>query len=184
MLIGKWIKNYEGLYSVTEDGHIYRCVYDRVIEVAQRKNSSNGYLRIKLHKGGGVRTDVYVHRVVAETFIPNPENKKCVNHIDGNKTNNVVSNLEWVTPSENTRHAYATGLISPHKRKIAQYTLDGTLVAIHNSIVEAQEAVGKPGKKNIACCLRLDSCKTAYGYVWRYLNEESRPDESIKPTKV
>lgn len=183
MLLGKWIKNYEGLYSVTEDGHIYRYVYNRAIEVAQRKNSNNGYLLITLHKGGGVRTDACVHRVVAETFIPNPENKKCVNHIDGNKTNNVVSNLEWVTPSENTRHAYATGL-NKHKRKIAQYTVDGTLVATYNSLTEAQEAVGKPGKTNIACCLRLDRCKTAYGYVWQYLNEESRPDESIKPTKV
>lgn len=183
MLLGKWIKNYEGLYSVTEDGHIYRYVYNRAIEVAQRKNSNNGYLLITLHKGGGVRTDACVHRVVAETFIPNPENKKYVNHIDGNKTNNALSNLEWCTSKENCLHAYATGL-NKHKRKIAQYTVDGTLVATYNSLTEAQEAVGKPGKTNIACCLRLDRCKTAYGYVWQYLNEESRPDESIKPTKV
>ena len=131
----------------------------------------------------GVQTNVLVHRVLAEAFIPNPKNKKYVNHIDGNKTNNALSNLEWCTSRENCLHAYATGL-NTHKRKIAQYTTNGTLIATYNSLTEAQEAIGKPGKKNVACCLRLDRCKTAYGYVWRYLNEESRPDESINPTKV
>ena len=92
MLIGKWIKNYEGLYSVTEDGHIYRYVYDRAIEVAQVKHTQ-GYLYSTLTRNG-VQTNVLVHRVLAEAFIPNPENKKYVNHIDGNKTNNAISKLE------------------------------------------------------------------------------------------
>lgn len=181
MLIGKWIKNFEGTHSVTEDGHIYRYSNGQAIEVAQVKHTQ-GYLYSTLTRNG-VQTNVLVHRVLAEAFIPNPENKKYVNHIDGNKSNNDLSNLEWCTSRENCLHAYATGL-NTHKRKIAQYTTDGTLIATYNSLTEAQEAVGKPGKKNIACCLRLDRCKTAYGYVWRYLNEESRPDESIKPTKV
>ena len=181
MLIGKWIKNFEGTHSVTEDGCIYRYSNGQAIEVAQVKHNQ-GYLYCTLTKNG-VQTNVLVHRVLAEAFIPNPENKKYVNHIDGNKTNNALSNLEWCTSKENCLHAYTTGL-NKHKRKIAQYTVDGTLVATYNSITEAQEAVGKPGKKNIACCLRLDRCKTAYGFVWSYLNEESRTDESIKPTKV
>jgi len=181
MLIGKWIKNFEGSHSVTEDGHIYRYSNGQAIEVAQVKHTQ-GYLYSTLTRNGA-QTNVLVHRVLAEVFIPNPENKKYVNHIDGNKTNNALSNLEWCTSKENCLHAYATGL-NTHKRKIAQYTADGTLINTYNSITEAQEAVGKPGKKNIACCLRLDRCKTAYGYVWHYLNEESRPDESIKPTKV
>ncbi len=71
-------------------------------------NSRRGYKRIKLFN-----KEYLAHRIIAETFIPNPENKPQVNHIDGNKTNNDVSNLEWVTSSENRRHAFDTGLAKP-----------------------------------------------------------------------
>lgn len=59
----------------------------------------------------------YLHRLVAEYFIPNPDNKPCVNHKDGNKMNNTISNLEWVDYSYNNYHAYAMGLKKPAKRK-------------------------------------------------------------------
>lgn len=68
--------------------------------------NNGGYLKINIGNG----KQKYVHRVVAEAFIPNPENKPCVNHIDGNKKNNHVDNLEWVTYSENNIHAFRTGL--------------------------------------------------------------------------
>lgn len=71
----------------------------------------NGYKRIHVsHKGANHK--YLVHRLVAEVFIPNPENKPCVNHKDGNKLNNCVDNLEWCTHSENNSHAYKTGLKS------------------------------------------------------------------------
>ncbi len=78
----------------------------------ERNPSSNGkynYQRLTVGKRGEQSTQ-YIHRLVAECFIPNPDNKPCVNHIDGNKLNNDVSNLEWCTISENHIHAMATGL--------------------------------------------------------------------------
>ena len=74
-------------------------------------NTSTGYKKVELVKNGQ-RKSIRVHRLVAQAFIPNPENKLEVNHIDGNKTNNHVENLEWVTSSENTIHAYTTKLSS------------------------------------------------------------------------
>lgn len=71
----------------------------------------NGYKRIHV-SDKGVKYKFFVHRLVAETFIPNPEKLPCVNHKDGNKLNNCFDNLEWVTYSENQKHAYKTGLKS------------------------------------------------------------------------
>lgn len=69
----------------------------------------DGYLRVDIRQDGVIKT-VKVHRIVAETFIPNPQNKPTVNHIDGNKLNNSVENLEWCTNKENILHSYNSGL--------------------------------------------------------------------------
>lgn len=80
-------------------------------EIRQRKNSQ-GYMRVCIYKNGK-RSRLFVHRLVAKAFIPNPGNKREVNHKDGNALNNHAYNLEWVTPSENIQHAYDTGLRAP-----------------------------------------------------------------------
>ena len=95
-------------YSVTFDGRVFNKKTNK--EVAYAENS-NGYLTFGTSDvKNGLKGPKMVHRFVAETFIPNPENKKQINHKDGNKSNNDSSNLEWCTNSENTKHAWDSGL--------------------------------------------------------------------------
>lgn len=113
----KEIKGFEGLYGATIGGEIYKLKegkpYRRI--GIPRTNGSHNYTKTSLYKDGK-KYDVMVHKVIAETFIPNPQNLPCVNHKDGNKHNNSVENLEWVTYSENSKHAVDNGLYE--KRKI------------------------------------------------------------------
>ena len=113
-IMWKPVKGYEGIYEVSDDGLI-RSIDRYVInngtpvlikgKVKNQRVKNNGYVVTDLWKDGKGKT-VHVHRVVADAFIENPENKTTVNHIDGNKENNNVDNLEWATPSEQNYHIY------------------------------------------------------------------------------
>ena len=113
----KDVVGYEGLYKVSNLGRVKKIFEDYEIVL---KPFIHPYYTVTLSKHDKTR-NIYVHRLVAEAFIPNPENKPEVNHIDGNKLNPNVENLEWVTKSENIKHAFRTGLahISPETRKKA-----------------------------------------------------------------
>lgn len=117
----KDLDKYEGFYKIDEDGKIYSMPRNgtkkEVIEIKSGKSGCGYYVCI-LQKNGNKKAFL-VHRLVALNFIPNPENKPHVNHKDGNKQNNHVSNLEWVTISENEKHAHATGLKNFKGRKIS-----------------------------------------------------------------
>lgn len=117
--IWKDIPGYEGYYQVSTFGRVRsvdRTVYDSVGRVRHLKGQlkklsklNDGYIAVSLCLDG-IEKHVQVHRLIAITFIPNSEHKPQVNHKDGNKTNNSVDNLEWVTAKENTEHASRTGL--------------------------------------------------------------------------
>ena len=92
-------------YLCNEKGEIYSLLRNKIL----KGRSLKGYKRVALMKDGKT-IDVLVHRLIAQTFLPNPENKPYINHIDGDKTNNSVSNLEWCTQKENVQHAIETGL--------------------------------------------------------------------------
>ena len=110
------IKGFEDYYAVD----MFGCVYGISAEnkngrrIVKRKPyiSKNGYVYITLEANGNIK-NARVHRLVAEAFIPNPNNYRAVNHIDGDKTNNCVWNLEWCTDKYNSIHAYKNGLLTP-----------------------------------------------------------------------
>ena len=103
----KNIDGYEGLYEVSDAGRIKS---HRGSEIKLRP-ALNGYLRVWLYRKSDFTYKPFTaHRLVAEAFIPNPENKPFVNHKNGNKMDNNVKNLEWCTQSENQLHAFRTGL--------------------------------------------------------------------------
>lgn len=113
------VVGYEGRYEVSNTGQVRGI--ERMVDYVDGRRTTNpggtknvavgalGYYTVTLRANGHRRVE-YVHRIVAKAFIPNPMQKRTVNHKDGNKLNNHVSNLEWATHSENNRHAVVMGL--------------------------------------------------------------------------
>lgn len=148
---------------------------------------NKGYLRIKLNG-----KNFLVHRLVAEAFIPNPDNLETVNHKNLNKKDNRVENLEWMSNADNIRHAVSNkdgrleclqksmSLVGKKygaengrrsRKPVAQYDLDGNLIAIFPSAREADKLTGIGYKQISAVC--NGNKKTAHGYVWRFLESQS-----------
>ena len=163
-------------YKITNTGTVLSCYAPKTAiptttwrELQQVYDKSSGYLLVTLcHQG--VKKNKRVHRLLMEAFVPNPENKEHVNHIDGNKLNNSLSNLEWATGTENARHAIKTGLCDERRKAqevpIIQLDNDGNVLAEHVSIHEAGRGTGV-AFQNISKVLR-GLRPRAGGYVWEY----------------
>lgn len=123
----------------------------------------------------------FIHRLMAKTFLPGE--KEHVNHIDGNKQNNSLDNLEWATPSENSQHAVDTGLTTFEscEKEVHQYTLSGKYLATYKSDAEAERSTGI-AKQNISKCT-LGKRPNAGGYQWRRLKLDSIAPTNCKVTK-
>lgn len=169
--IWKDIEGYEGVYQISNFGNIKKLNYNnsgfsKKLHIIKTKKD---YYKIILDN-----KIFLIHRLVAETFIPNPKNKPQVNHIDGNKTNNNVTNLEWCTAQENIIHAYKIGLRKPiykkgfeseKNRKVNQYDLQGNFLNSYYSIDYAKSIYGK-SSHIVECC--QGKRKQAKGYIWKY----------------
>ena len=177
--IWKDIQDYEGLYQVSNLGNVRTLSFrgSGLTRPMKASPTNCGYYKVQLHKNGKGKM-LYVHRLVALAFIPNPYNKKQINHIDGNKANNHVSNLEWASASDNQLHSIAhglrqpspmtgrTGRKNPNSKPIYQCDLDGKVIARWDSISDACRFFGK-GTSHISQCL-TGKTKTAYGFKWEY----------------
>lgn len=183
----KSIQGYEGYYEVSDSGEVRSL--DRYVTELTGKHAGNkrflkgammkltvgktqrktkGYLVVNLRKNH-TSWVVPVHVLVARAFIPNPDNMPTVNHKDGNKLNNHVSNLEWASYSENNSHAINTGLRNPRGVCVSQYTLDGVYVATYKSATEAARQTGF-SRGAISHCIN-GRTKQAFGYVWKKQSE-------------
>ena len=165
--VWKDIEGYEGIYQVSNYGKAKSLRAKK--KLLHQYIEGHGYLRVVLYKNRTPKR-ILVHRLVACAFIHNPEGKLTVNHIDGNKQNNGVWNLEWATMSENSKHAFKTGLKKSQKNNIRsmpvlQYDNSMNVIAEYPSISEAERRTGIH-KGSIA-----RSCKThhkAGGYIWNF----------------
>jgi hypothetical protein len=122
---------YEG-YSVNEHGDVFSTKFNKVRKLKQA-NLGDGYLQINISNNNKVKA-IAVHRLVAETFIPNPQKKIDVNHKNGIKSDNRVENLEWNTRKENMKHAFSIGLLNPSNGKD-----NGNSKLIEQQVLEIRE---------------------------------------------
>lgn len=179
----KQVKGYEELYEVSNYGRLKRLPYKNTNYTKGHKQTysrsfnggiikgsvcRNGYRRVTLTKDG-VNKYFHVHRLVAEAFIPNPDNLPFVNHIDEIRTNNRADNLEWCSCQynntyKNARKRFAEAYIKNHSYPVKMFTISGEPVQTFPSIREAAKAVGVTSNTIYRAITK--ERKTAAGYIW------------------
>lgn len=131
------VDNISTWYYITEDGKCYNSKTNKYLK--GQSNIKNQYISYNITLPNGTKKRLFAHRLVAQAYIPNPENKPEVNHKDGNKLNNCIDNLEWVTHAENTQHAIDTELIQ--NKHVFCFNKEQKLIAEYKNIPEAARAV-------------------------------------------
>lgn len=177
--VWKDIAGYEGLYQVSNHGRVRSLGHDtwhpgRVLK--PQLDGKGNYYMVCLHKNKALK-HFLVHRLVAQAFIPNPDNLPCVNHKDEIKTNNHADNLEFCTISYNARYGMASrnqldarkksGGVSAEKA-VLQYDMDGNLIAEHISIMAASRALGINKTSISYCCNHRYGKNTYNGFIFEF----------------
>ena len=169
MEIWKDIEGYKGLYQVSNKGRVKRLLgtSERILRPVIK---SSGYLKVVLCKNGRVK-QFQLHRLVANAFIPNLDNKPQVNHLDENKLNNCVYNLEWATAKENINHGTRNERAGYSRSKpILQYSKSGDFIREWKGASEVERVLGINNSHINACC--KGKRKSAGGFVWKYKEKD------------
>lgn len=161
---------YDGLvtqYQISETGELYNTL---------TKNYPKGWINSQGYRMyyvniNGIKKTMYAHRMVAETYIPHNSEQDCVNHKDGNKLNNNINNLEWVTKKENNRHAVKNNL-NPLYKKVYCYDKNKVLVCIYESIQAASKITGFSENSISAGCQSIKK-NLIHGYYWNFIDDNS-----------
>ena len=177
MEIWKDVKGYEDIYKVSNLGRVKRLIgYQAKKErILTQINNGSDYMGVSLCKNGKAKK-LYTHRIVAESFINNPKSKDEVNHIDGNRQNNKLENLEWVTRSENHNHRYQvlkqkgvnfgkTGSKNWRSKPCLKFDLNGKLLIRYPGVMEAMRKTNI-NESNIRGAIKRKG--TAGGFFWKY----------------
>jgi hypothetical protein len=174
----KDISGYEGIYQISDNGNVKSLSFNNSgKEKVLKFGLNDGYLTVMLYKNGK-RKNCLVHRLIGNEFIPNPNHKPQINHIDGNKKNNRVKNLEWVSVSENQTHRFKIlgykgpnfgklGENNSYSIKVDQYSKKGGFIKTWGSMMDVKRELGI-SNINIGRCCRGE-IMSAGGYVWKYL---------------
>lgn len=172
--IWKDIVGYEGLYQVSSKGNVKSFKY-KTPRILKYHNDELGYARLILRKNNK-SIGCSVHKLVAEAFIPNPNNLPVVNHKDENPRNNDVSNLEWCTHEYNNNYGTKIertimntdyeALADKNSIAVLQYDIEGNLIKEWKSANECKRVLGYDNSHIAKCCRGKQ--KTAYGFIWKY----------------
>lgn len=170
-------------YIITDDGRVFSLNYLGISgnkKELSLRHRNDGYINVCLSKNNK-KYMRFIHRLVAEAFIPNPYNFPQVNHKDGDKSNNNISNLEWCTQSDNIKHSYSSGIRidnKEHLNKICKLAIDkmsigvckidnnGNIIETYKSATEASKITGCCRSKITACC--KGQRNMTGGWRWKY----------------
>ena len=180
--IWKDIEGYEGLYQISNHGRLKSFLKDKSGKILSNVNKNGWYFTVQLTKDDQRKT-ARIHKLVAEAFIPNPENKREVHHADGNKQNNRADNLMWVTHKEHMlltvreNPGNVRGMNDYNKNKgskaVTQYSLDGRYIATFNGCKEASAVTGVCSRNIYQVASKTEykpsmTRKQAGGFVWAF----------------
>lgn len=163
-----------GDYYVSKSGNVYSKKSKKILKPQLHRQ---GYLLLSLYNGKKFITKT-IHRLVAQQFISNPNSKSQINHINGDKSDNKVENLEWCTNGENQKHAYKYlnkincnknkfGKLHHNSKKIKQLDLNGNLIKIWDSMSDINRELNLSKGRIYDACNKIT--KTSRGFIWEYL---------------